>query len=1028
MDPDRWKQVEELYHAALEREENGRATFLEQACAGDEAMRLRVESLLAHSERASSSFLEEPALEMAAKALAEDQDVEATSPPYLEPHGIRPELQTITGKKVSHYRVLEVLGGGGMGMVYKAEDARLHRSVALKFLPKALAKDRQALERFQREAQAASALNHPNICTIYDIGEFEGQPFIAMELLEGQTLRERIATGIASGLGTVGAGLAPPSPVAAGIPTRAPQGVPLQIDTLLDIAIQIADGLEAAHGKGIMHRDIKPANIFLTKRGQAKILDFGLAKLTVETGSPLRHTPTAPLDPESLTSSGAALGTVAYMSPEQARGEKLDARTDLFSFGSVLYEMATGNPPFVGNTWAVIVHALLGEAPALVRSLNPQTPQELERIIGKALEKDRTPRYQSAAEMLADLKRLEQEIDSGRGSPGAGLVSASTPADTARVTAPPETAPGGAVLRPILPGQWTGPGVAIGIAVVLLAILVFLLARPLPTPRVLSVNQITHDGRDKFAVFSPFPLATDGSRVYFTESAGSANTIVQVSAAGGDTAPLFTSPSSPFPEVQDISPDGSELLFTSGASSDPPLEILPLPPGSAHRLGDLQAHAAAWSLKGQRIAYAKGNELYVCNDDGTESRKLAAVAGLIKWPRWSPDGTALRFTVIDGKAGTDSLWEVRSDGTHLSPLLLGWNNPPDECCGSWTPDGKYFVFQSTRNGRTNIWARREHEGLLRRGHSEPVLLTSGGMNYLSPVVSQDGKRIFAIGAIPRGELARYDAASRQFLPYLSEISAVDLDFSRDGQRVAYVAYPEGTLWWSKIDGTERRQLTFAPMQASLPRWSPDGTRIAFAATTGGQTWTIYIVSRDGGAPQQLTNGQKSGGDVGWSPDGKTLIFGSLGFLLATERHVAIHLLDLATLRISTIGGSEGLFSPRWSPDGRYITAITAADQNRLMLYDFETQKWRTLTEASIGYPTWSRDARYIYFDCDSPTNPAFVRVRISDGKMEEVASLKGVRRAAGHFGPWAGLAPDDSPLIMRDTGTQEIYALDVTLP
>ena len=428
MDPDRWQQVEELYHAALEREEGERATFLEQACAGDEAMRLRVESLLAHSGGASSRFLEEPALDMAAKALAEDQDVEATSRPHLRPSGITPELQPMTGKKVSHYRVLEVLGGGGMGMVYKAEDIRLYRRVALKFLSEALAKDRQALERFQREAQAASALNHPNICTIYDIGEFKEQPFIAMELLEGQTLRERIATGIASGLGAVGAGLAPPSPVAAGIPTRAPQGVPLQIDTLLDIAIQIADGLEAAHGKGIMHRDIKPANIFVTTRGQAKILDFGLAKLTVGagpswrlpalTGRPqgasLQDVPPALIGPESLTSSGTALGTVAYMSPEQARGEKLDGRTDLFSFGSVLYEMVTGNPPFVGSTWAVIVHALLGEAPALVRSLNPKTPQELERIISKALEKDRTKRYQSAAEMLVDLKRLKRGTKSGR--------------------------------------------------------------------------------------------------------------------------------------------------------------------------------------------------------------------------------------------------------------------------------------------------------------------------------------------------------------------------------------------------------------------------------------------------------------------------------------------------------------------------------------------------------------------------------------------------------------------------------------
>jgi serine/threonine protein kinase len=713
----------------------------------------------------------------------------------------------MVGNTVSHYRILEKLGGGGMGVVYKAQDTKLKRTVALKFLPEELSKDHQALERFQREAQAASALDQPNICTIYEIGEHEGEPFIAMQYLEGQTLKQRLA------------------------------GKLLKTNEVLDLAIQIADALDAAHAKGIIHRDIKPANIFVTQRGQAKVLDFGLAKLAPKARRAAEMVgasalPTASVEPEHLTSPGALMGTVAYMSPEQARGEELDARTDLFSLGVVLYEMATGQPAFSGGTSALIFDGILHKAPVSPVRLNPELPAELERIINKALEKDREVRYQVASELRADLKRLKRDTESGRSAASVATAQAE---------------PSAAVRVHHLPRAWV-LFLAVA-AVVVAAVFGYFLARAAPSPKTVSSVQITSDGQTKFP-----PSLTDGSRLYYMASTAGESSLYQVSIAGGEAVAI--SPSFFLASLRGISPDGSELLVQNaeGVLADGPLWIFPALAGSRHRMGDLVAFDAAWSADGQTLVYSKGLDVFLARRDGTESRKLVTTGGRSFWFRWSPDQKKLRFTVQDPKTQAPSLWEVSSEGRNLHPLLRGWNNPPADCCGSWMPDGKYFVFQSTRNGRTDIWAMREKVGFFDRISHAPIQLTTGPLNFSGPVPSKDGKRLFVIGSQPRGELARYDAKSGQFVPYLGGISAEGVSFSKDGQWVAYVAYPEWTLWRARADGSERLQLPFPPLRTYLPRWSPDGKQIAFQGKTPDKPWAMYVISAEGGEPSGRSAG------------------------------------------------------------------------------------------------------------------------------------------------------------------------------
>ena len=551
-----------------------------------------------------------------------------------------------------------------------------------------------------------------------------------------------------------------------------------------------------------------------------------------------------------------------------------------------------------------------------------------------------------------------------------------------------------------------------------LVVLGFVFTRPSPMPHVSNYLQITSDGQAKQG-----PVVTDGVRLYFSEGSVNHRALAQVSASGGETSMLSNSLENT--DLLDISPTRSELLVASygGSTTLPSLWTLPLPTGAPRRVGDVVAEDAAWSPDGRDIAYVSGHELYRARNDGTGARTLVTLPGTVSWPRWSPDGTRLRLTHRD-TTGFSSIWEVSAEGKLPHPILPDWNQPPAECCGNWTPDGKYFVFQATRTGKTEIWAIPEKRGLFARSSENPVQLTAGQMDSLSPIVSSDGKKLYLIGQQLRGELVRYDPKSSEFVPYLSGISAELLDVSRDGKWVTYVAFPEHTLWRSKVDGSERLQLTLPPVQAAVPRWSPDGKRIAFFDAAPGKPWRIYLVSADGGMPEPVLNEPYNEMDPNWSPDGNSLLFSYFPiFETQAAENLGVYILDLKTRKLTKLPGSKGFWAPRWSMDGRYIVA-RSLDSEVLMLFDFKTQRWTELARGVyFGFMNWSRDGKYVYY-LRRGQEPAVLRVRIADRKVEEVASLKDVRQTGFRGGVWMGLAPDDSPLVLRDIGTQEVYALD----
>jgi Tol biopolymer transport system component/tRNA A-37 threonylcarbamoyl transferase component Bud32 len=904
MNPE-WPRIEEIFHAALEIAPERRNSFLDQTCAGDAELRREVETLLAAHEQ-SGTLLESSAADLAAAMFADE---------------VKPV--SLVGRELEHYKILSKLGEGGMGEVYLAEDSRLGRKVALKLLPPQFARDPERLRRFEKEARAASALNHPNIITIHEIVRWNETDLIATEFIEGETLRERLTRGS------------------------------LGLTEILDLGAQVAGALGAAHVAGIIHRDIKPANIMVRADGYAKVLDFGLAKLVDQKSEAGDRK--SEID---VTDLGRVMGTVSYMSPEQALGEKLDHRTDIFSLGVVLYEMATGARPFDGKSDAAVYDAILNKAPAPLKEFAPILPVELDQIVHRALEKDREMRYQTASDLRADLKRLERDTHSGRAT--ASIASSGMKKkrrETDRST-------------------WFRTTVVASL-VVLLALSYFWFRRqPRPQETSSSIRNATFTPLTNQPAQELSPsLSPDGKLlVYASNAAGKWD--IYFRRVGGET-PVNLTRDSPDDDTQPaFSPDGEMIafrserggggIFTMGATGE-----------NLKRLTDFGFHPA-WSPDGKEIVCATDtfktpsdrtilpSRLFVVNI--ATGQKRALETGDAVQPSWSPHGSRIAYWGIN-KGGQRDIWTVPATGGLPVPVTddvaVDWDPV-------WSPDGTYLWFASDRGGSMNLWRVPidEQSGKL-LGSLEAVTTPSASTSDLT--FARDGKRLAYAQTLSRNKLQQigFDPDAEKTIGNPTWITqgsklATNPDLSPDGEWMAFdsVGEKQEDIFLIRRDGSNLRLLTNDRYKDRVPRWSADGKLIAFFSDRSGryETWTIHP---DGSGLRQITFTTGPGAQIPlWSPLGHQLVISNLElpapFLIDADKPWSEQTPEAFAHGLDP---EQRFLAHSWSPNGRKLAGTrrhTSLNVTGILSYSFDSKQYDLLADYG-DYPVWLSDSRRLLF-------------------------------------------------------------------